>query len=476
MKNLLPKIVWFAVTAAAALAQTATVTPSSNNYTSASGTITFTVTLTYSGTQSALGLSIGSVPAGWTFGSIGGSNVPQVAPTSGDTGNFDFTYTSIPSSPASFTFTVNYPAGLSGNQTFSGINGIFRPTGGALQTVPVSNVVISPPASAPSFTTHPSSQSVSVGANVSFTVAASGSPAPNYTWQKDGTTLSNGGRVSGATTATLTLTGVLTADAGSYRAVVSNGVGSPVNSNPAALTVAASSQTITFGALSAKTFGDAAFGLTATASSGLPVSYSSSNTAVATVSGSTVTIVGGGSTTITATQAGDANYAAATPVAQTLTVNKASATVTLGSLSPTYDGTAKSATATTSPSGLTVTFTYDGGSTAPTNAGSYAVVGTISSSNYQGSASGTLTIAKANQAITFGALATKAFNDPPFVLAATASSGLAVTYASSNTAVATVSGSTVTIVGQGTSTITASQAGNSGRWPHAPSPLMNMKR
>ena len=51
----------------------------------------------------------------------------------------------------------------------------------------------------------------------------------------------------------------------------------------------------------------------------------------------------------------------------TLTVNKASATVTLGSLSQTYDGSAKAATATTTPSGLTVNFTYNGSATVPTS-------------------------------------------------------------------------------------------------------------
>ena len=67
---------------------------------------------------------------------------------------------------------------------------------------------------------------------------------------------------------------------------------------------------------------------------------------------------------------------------------------------------------------------------------------------------------KADQIITFGALAKRTFGDAPFNLNATASSGLAVTYVSSNTAVATVSGNTVTIVGVGTTNITASQAGN----------------
>ncbi|NBS55430.1 hypothetical protein EBT23_07760, partial [bacterium] len=64
------------------------------------------------------------------------------------------------------------------------------------------------------------------------------------------------------------------------------------------------------------------FALTATTTAtGLTVSYTSSNPAVATVSGSTVTIVGPGSTTITASQAGDSNYNAATSVQQSLTVS-----------------------------------------------------------------------------------------------------------------------------------------------------------
>jgi len=63
------------------------------------------------------------------------------------------------------------------------------------------------------------------------------------------------------------------------------------------------------------------FSLSATASSGLALSYASSNTSVATVSGSTVTIVGAGTTDITASQAGNANYTAASDVVQTLTVN-----------------------------------------------------------------------------------------------------------------------------------------------------------
>jgi hypothetical protein len=148
-------------------------------------------------------------------------------------------------------------------------------------------------------------------------------------------------------------------------------------------------QSITFNALTSKTYGDSSFSFTGSASSGLAVSYSSSNTSVATVSGSVVTIVGAGSTTITASQVGNSSYNAATSVSQTLTVNKA------------------------------------------------------------------------NQTITFTTLPAKTYGDSAFALTGSSTSGLSVSYSSSNPSVATVSGNTVTIVAAGTATITATQGGNS---------------
>ena len=67
----------------------------------------------------------------------------------------------------------------------------------------------------------------------------------------------------------------------------------------------------------------------------------------------------------------------------------------------------------------------------------------------------------AAQTITFDALADKTFTvDPPFMVSASASSGLGVTFASTTTAVCTVSGVTVTLVAVGTCNITADQSGN----------------
>ncbi|MGD0342635.1 MAG: hypothetical protein ABSA76_13110, partial [Bacteroidales bacterium] len=76
------------------------------------------------------------------------------------------------------------------------------------------------------------------------------------------------------------------------------------------------------------------------------------------------------------------------------------------------------------------------------------------------------TIALKAQTITFSINLTKKYGDAPFSLAATASSGLALTYSSSAQTVATISGSTLTIVNVGNSDITARQAGN-GTWAPA---------
>jgi len=112
---------------------------------------------------------------------------------------------------------------------------------------------------------------------------------------------------------------------------------------------------------------------------GLPVKF--------TYNGKATEPVNAGSYTVTATVAG-VNYSG------TLTIAPATATVTFtpASLAASYTGKAHAATATTVPARLPVTFTYNGSATAPTQIGSYAVVGTIDNPNYTGSADGTLVI------------------------------------------------------------------------------------
>lgn len=86
-------------------------------------------------------------------------------------------------------------------------------------------------------------------------------------------------------------------------------------------------QTINFPFLSDKVYGDADFTVSATASSGLTVSFSASGPC--TMSGTTVHLTGSGDCTVTATQDGNVSYYAATPVPRSFTITGASTTVTV---------------------------------------------------------------------------------------------------------------------------------------------------
>jgi CSLREA domain-containing protein len=136
------------------------------------------------------------------------------------------------------------------------------------------------------------------------------------------------------------------------------------------------------------------FTVAATASSGLAITYSSSGSC--TNVGSMFTMISGaGVCTVTYEQPGNDNYAAAPPVTESVTAQKATATLTLSNLTQFYDGTAKFVTASTTPAGLNLTITYSQSGSpvaAPTDYGAYAVSATIDDPNYQGGADGTLAI------------------------------------------------------------------------------------
>lgn len=162
------------------------------------------------------------------------------------------------------------------------------------------------------------------------------------------------------------------------------------SSDSKSVTIVKADQTITFGALANKTFGNAAFTVTATATSNLAVSFTASGNC--SVTGGTVTITGAGSCIITAKQAGNNNYNAATDVPQSFTIGKAGQTIIFAALINKFIGNG----------GITVGATGGG-------------------------------------------------------------SGNPVTFASSTTSVCTsggTNGATITFVGLGTCTITASQLGN----------------
>jgi hypothetical protein len=115
-------------------------------------------------------------------------------------------------------------------------------------------------------------------------------------------------------------------------------------------------QTITFNPLPGKTFGDVPFTVTATASSGLPVSFSSLSPGVCTVSGNTVTIVAAGMCTIAADQAGNATYLPAPRVTNSFTVAQKAQTITFNALPNRVVTSAPFTLSATASSGLTVSF------------------------------------------------------------------------------------------------------------------------
>lgn len=201
------------------------------------------------------------------------------------------------------------------------------------------------------------------------------------------------------------------------------------------LTVTKAGQMITFAALPNKTFGDADFAVSATASSSLTVGFAASGGC--TVSGTTVHIIGAGNCTLTASQGGNANYNAATNVQQSFTIGKASSTTTVTASNATYDSSPHGGTAVATGAGglnqsLTVSYvgrngtTYGPLTTAPINAGDYTASATFGGdANHNGSnGNKDFSVAKATATITLSGL-TQTFNgSPKEAIATTSPAGL----------------------------------------------------
>ncbi|MDG2062493.1 MAG: gliding motility-associated C-terminal domain-containing protein [Flavobacteriaceae bacterium] len=234
------------------------------------------------------------------------------------------------------------------------------------------------------------------------------------------------------------------------------------------LTINKANPTIVFNDIT-KNFRDIDFDLVASSNSSGTFSFTVSDTSVATVSNSTITIIGGGSTIVTLNQAEVNNYNAGVAT-MTLTVNKGTTTITFNDLTKTYGDPNFDFSATSLSSGA-MTFTISNTSIATmvnsTNA-SIAAVGTstvevqqAADSNYNSlTATMTLTIVKADPNISFNDLV-KNIKDPNFNFSAISNSTGVKSYVISDTNIATVFGSNVTIQNLGSTLVTINQAADS---------------
>ena len=130
-------------------------------------------------------------------------------------------------------------------------------------------------------------------------------------------------------------------------------------------------QTITFALPAGRfTYGDAPFQITATASSGLAVSFTASG--ACSVQAATVTITGAGMCQVIASQAGDRNFAPAPEVRNSTTIAKAAATIAVTGYTVAYDGSSHVATGTATGVVGEALAGLDLSGTAHTGGGTYA--------------------------------------------------------------------------------------------------------
>ncbi len=227
-------------------------------------------------------------------------------------------------------------------------------------------------------------------------------------------------------------------------------------------------QTITFDPISNKVFGDAPFTTTASASSGLPVTFSIIS-GPATVSGSEITITGAGSVTVAANQAGDNNFNPAQEAIQSFDVAKADQTISFDPIINKVFGDAPFTVSASASSGLDVVLSIvsgpasvNGSEITITGAGSVEVAANQAGDdnfNLASEVTQGFDVAKADQSITIDAISNKLTTDDDFDVVATVDSGLDLTYEIAGPA--TITGTTVSLTGGiGTVTITVSQVGN----------------
>jgi hypothetical protein len=283
---------------------------------------------------------------------------------------------------------------------------------------------------------------------------------------------------SGPSPATVTLltTGTCTVSA----TQPGNAIYNPAPAVNRSFTVSKANQTISFAGPSSKTLLQSPIAISATASSGLPVTFASLTPGVCTTtaaSPATATLLTTGTCTVSATQPGNAIYNPAPAVNRSFTVSKTNQTISFAALANKTMAQSPVTVVATASSGLTVTFTTttpaictSGGTNGATitlvGPGTCNVRATQPGNSFYNAAPAinrSFTVTKVSQTISFAALANKTLADSPVTVSATATSGLPVTFSTSTPAVCTAGGTngqTITLLVPGTCTVRANQAGD----------------
>ncbi len=252
--------------------------------------------------------------------------------------------------------------------------------------------------------------------------------------------------------------------------------------------VAKGSQLISFTSTGPTTavVGGAAYTVTATATSGLPVSFSIDAGSGCAIAGSTVTFQSAGTCVISANQSGNANWNAAPSAQQIFTIGKGSQTISFTTTAPATVavGDPPYTVAATATSGLPVTLsidasangvcTFSGSSVTFEHAGTCVINANQAGDadwNAAPQAQQSFAVAPASQTISFTSTAPTAaqVGGPTYTVAATASSGLPVTFSidASASSVCTIAVDVVSFTGGGTCVVNADQAGDAD-WAAAP--------
>ncbi len=264
-----------------------------------------------------------------------------------------------------------------------------------------------------SITSHPVSRTDCPGtANVTFSIAASGTAPLTYQWRKNGENLSDGAGISGATTTTLTINPVALSDGASYDAVVSNDCGS-ATSNAATLTVPVPPNITTQPATQASCTGSSVTLTVAALGTGLTYQWKRDGTIIAGATDTSYSIasaVGGDSGVYSVEVTGACG--SVTSSGATLSVAAGTGSGAISGPTQVCSGAQGVAFATTFVPGATYTWTLPTGSVIASGAGTSAITvnfgstsGTVSIGVGIGSCSTALTITVSDTPTILGQMA-----------------------------------------------------------------------